>query len=124
MLLRSISARIWHDQASGHFRAPGRLSNLCHRSGHSLSPDEGPASLDAVDEALLDQGVDGLPDSAASQAMFLHEGGFRGHDPAGRQLAGLDLGPEDAGTFAERRCEAVSAEWLSAQPRRLRDEDP
>ena len=41
----------------------------------------------------------------------------------GRSLR-TSVRPFTGRSFAERRCEAVSAEWLSAQPGRLRDEDP
>ena len=35
--------------------------------------------------------------------MLLHERGLRGHDPAGRQFPGLDLGAQDAGELLPER---------------------
>ncbi len=68
-----------------------------------LPAHEGAASLDTVDQALVNQRVDRLPDGASRQAVLLHKRGFRGHDPAGRQLPGLDLGAQDAGKLLPER---------------------
>ena len=68
-----------------------------------LTAHEGAASLDAVDQTLLNQRVDRLSDSPPRQAMLLHKRGLRGHDPARRQCPELDLGAQDAGELLPER---------------------